>query len=85
LIPHDGTTQAPPNTIGITVGNLAAGDRVLVARDNGSGGILTNQFTLASAAALSATKTRSPAARLPTVIPMVFGGAWVVPSCGINW
>lgn len=46
LIAHDGTTQAPPNVIGITVGNLVSGDRVLVARDDGSGGILTNEFTL---------------------------------------
>ena len=46
LTAHDGSVQAPPNVIAITVGNLVVGDRVLVARDNGSGGILTNEFTL---------------------------------------
>jgi hypothetical protein len=46
LIAHDGTTQAPPAIVSITIGNLVSGDRVLVARDNGSGGILTSEFTL---------------------------------------
>lgn len=46
LIAHDGTTQAPPNVISVSVGNLVAGDRVLVARDDGAGGILTNEYTL---------------------------------------
>lgn len=46
LIAHDGTTQAPPAVVNITIGNLIAGDRVLVARDNGSGGILTTEYTL---------------------------------------
>jgi hypothetical protein len=46
LIAHDGTTQAPPNQVSIAVGNLVAGDRVLVARDDGSGGIDLTEFTL---------------------------------------
>ncbi len=46
LTAHDGTTQSPPNVIGITIGNLLSGDRILVARDNGAGGILSNEFTL---------------------------------------
>lgn len=45
LIAHDGTTQAPPAVVNITIGNLIAGDRVLVARSS-SGAILTNEFTL---------------------------------------
>jgi hypothetical protein len=45
LIAHDGTTQVPPTLIGITVGNLVAGDRVLAARENGSGGILKDEYT----------------------------------------
>jgi hypothetical protein len=45
LIAHDGTTQVPPTVVGITVGNLVAGDRVLVARDNGSGGLLKDEYT----------------------------------------
>jgi hypothetical protein len=31
--------------VGITVGNLVSGDRVLVARDNGSGGLLKDEYT----------------------------------------
>jgi hypothetical protein len=45
LIAHDGTTQVPPTLIGITVGNLVVGDRVLAARENGSGGILKDEYT----------------------------------------
>jgi hypothetical protein len=48
LIAHDGTTQVPPTTVTISVGNLVSGDRVLVARDNGSGGILTDEYTPAA-------------------------------------
>jgi hypothetical protein len=45
LIAHDGTTQVPPIFATITVGNLLSGDRVLVARDNGSGEILKDEYT----------------------------------------
>ena len=45
LIANDGTTQVPPTTVSITVGNLVSGDRVLVARDNGSGAILKDEYT----------------------------------------
>lgn len=55
LTAHDGSVQAPPNVIAITVGNLVAGDRILVARDNGSGGILSNEFTLNGAHAIGAS------------------------------
>jgi hypothetical protein len=68
LIAHDGTTQTPPTLIGITVGNLVSGDRVLVARENGSGGILKDEYTpvAASAGATALTvvesiKTDTPA------------------------
>lgn len=50
LIAHDGTTQVPPTLIGITIGNLVSGDRVLVARDNGSGGLLKDEYTPVAAA-----------------------------------
>lgn len=52
LIAHDGTTQSPPNVIGITVGNLVSGDRVMVARDDGAGGILDDEFTLNGAVSI---------------------------------
>lgn len=57
LIAHDGTTQVPPTLVGISVGNLVSGDRVLVARDNGSGGILKDEYTpvAASSGATSIT------------------------------
>jgi len=45
LIAHDGTLQVPPTLVGISVGNLVSGDRVLVTRDNGSGGILKDEYT----------------------------------------
>ena len=54
LIADDGTTQVPPTLIVITVGNLISGDRVLVTRDNGSGGILKDEYTPV-AASLGAT------------------------------
>lgn len=45
LIAHDGTTQIPPIFATITVGNLVSGDRVLVARDDGTGNILKDEYT----------------------------------------
>ena len=68
LIAHDGTTQVPPTLVGITIGNLVAGDRVLVARDNGSGALLKDEYTpvAASSGATALTvvesiKTDTPA------------------------
>lgn len=51
LIAHDGTTQVPPTLIGITVGNLVSGDRVLVARADGGGNILKDEYTPVAASA----------------------------------
>jgi hypothetical protein len=69
LIAHDGTTQVPPTSVGITVGNLVSGDRVLVARDNGSGQVLKDEYTptAASSGATALTivesiKTDTPSA-----------------------
>lgn len=45
IIAHDGTTQIPPTFASITIGNLVSGDRVLVARENGSGGVLKDEYT----------------------------------------
>jgi len=61
LIAHDGTTQTPPTLIGITVGNLISGDRVLVAREDGSGGILRDEYTPASTSAGATSLTVSEA------------------------
>ncbi len=51
LIAHDGTTQVPPTLVGITVGNLVAGDNVLVARADGSGNVLQDEYTPVAASA----------------------------------
>ena len=68
LIAHDGTTQVPPTLASITVGNLVSGDRVLVARDDGSGNVLKNEYTpiAASAAATSITIVESIKTDTPT-------------------
>lgn len=58
LIAHDGTIQTPPTTVAVQINGVVAGDYVLVARDNGSGGILTAEYTVsASAAATSVAVT----------------------------
>lgn len=50
LISHDGTVETPPTSITIEVGGVVSGDYVLVARDNGSGGILTSEYTVSASA-----------------------------------
>jgi hypothetical protein len=69
LIDHSGTTQIPPTLVGVTVGNLVAGDRVLVARADGGGVILKDEYTpvAASSGATALTvvesiKTDTPSA-----------------------
>jgi hypothetical protein len=68
LIDHDGATQVPPTLAGITVGNLVSGDRVLVARENGSGGLLRDEYTpvAASAGATSITVVEAIKTDTPT-------------------
>jgi hypothetical protein len=68
LIADDGTPQSPPTLIGITLGNLVVGDRILVARENGSGAILKDEYTPVAASAgataltvVEAIKTDTPA------------------------
>jgi len=46
LTSHDGTVMTAPIAASIEIGNLTAGVRVLAGRDNGSGGFLTNEYTL---------------------------------------
>ena len=68
LIAHDGTTQVPPTIATVTVGNLVSGDRVLVAREDGSGGILRDEYTpvAASSGATSITVVESIKADTPS-------------------
>lgn len=63
---HDGSDQSPPTSVQVQVGGLAAGDYVLAARDNGSGGF-ANDTTLAASAAAGATSVTLTAA--PTDTP----------------
>lgn len=49
LIAHDGTSQVPPVSTGVTIGNLVAGDGVLVAVAATAGGAINkSQYTLGS-------------------------------------
>ena len=58
LISHDGTIEVPPTSIVLEVTNVTTSDYVLVARDNGSGGIDDTEYTVtASAAATSVNVT----------------------------
>ena len=50
LISHDGTAETPPTTVQVQVGGVVAGDYVLVARDDGAGGIDTDEYTLSATA-----------------------------------
>lgn len=58
LTSHTGTVETPPTSITVAVTGLTSGDYVLVARDNGSGGILDTEYTVsASAGATSVSVT----------------------------
>lgn len=49
LIAHDGTSQVPPVSTGVTIGNLVSGDGVLVAISATPGGAITkDQYQLAA-------------------------------------
>lgn len=50
LTSHDGTVETPPTSVQVQVAGIVAGDYVLVARDNGSGGVLSNEYTVSATA-----------------------------------
>jgi hypothetical protein len=54
LTAADGTSQVPPNIVGITISNLTAGDAIVVGRDTGSG-IKQDEYTLNGAHGSTAT------------------------------
>ena len=58
LISHDGTPEIPPSSIALAVTGVVSGDYVLVARDNGAGGMDETEYSItASAAATTITVT----------------------------
>ena len=58
LVSHDGTIVIPPTSITIEVTNTTTDDYVLVARDDGAGSILDDEYTItASAGVTSVTVT----------------------------
>ena len=58
LTSHTGVVETPPTSIVIEVGGVTSSDYVLVARDNGSGDILSTEYTVtASQGATSVTVT----------------------------
>ncbi|HNG53972.1 MAG TPA: hypothetical protein PLR85_11365 [Nitrospira sp.] len=65
LTSHDGTVETPPTSIVIEVGNVTATDYVLVARDNGSGGILDNEYTITASAGASSVNVTGLKADTP--------------------
>lgn len=65
LVSHDGTTVTPPTTIGVTVGNLVAGDYVIAAKDDGAGGFQDTHTATGTAAATVVTLSPAPDASQP--------------------
>ena len=53
LVSHTGVTETPPTSITVVVEGVVVGDRVLVARDNGGGGILSTEYTVSATAGAS--------------------------------
>ena len=51
LTSHDGSTVVYPQSGQITITSLTVGSRVLVGRDNGSGGMIEDEYTLSAAVA----------------------------------
>ena len=53
LVSHTGVTETAPSSVQVQIGGIVLGDYVLVARDNGSGGILTSEYTVSATAGAS--------------------------------
>ena len=65
LVSHTGVTETPPSSVQVAIGGIVAGDYVLVARDNGSGGILTSEYTVSASAGASTLSVPSLKADTP--------------------
>lgn len=53
LVSHDGTIETPPTSVSVSIAGLVASDYVVAARDNGSGGILTSEYTVSASAGVT--------------------------------
>jgi hypothetical protein len=62
---HTGVDEFPPNTVSVAVTELVSGDYVLAARDNGSGGILTSEYTVSASAGATSVSVPSLKADTP--------------------
>jgi hypothetical protein len=66
LIDAAGDSHTPPVSITVTVSSVVAGDRVLVARDDGAGTIDKSQFTISSVTSNTIVATTSIGGDIPT-------------------
>ena len=48
LVSHTGVTETPPTSVAVQVGGVVSGDYVLVARDDGAGGLLDTEYTVSA-------------------------------------
>ena len=62
---HTGVDEFPPNSITVQISGLVASDYVLAARDNGSGDILSNEYTVSATAGASTVSVPSLKADTP--------------------
>lgn len=62
---HIGTDEFPPNSITVQISGLVASDYVLAARDNGSGDILSTEYTVSASAAATTVSVPSLKADTP--------------------
>ena len=65
LVSHTGVTETAPSSVQVQIGGIVSGDYVLVARDNGSGGILTAEYTVSASAAATTLSVPSLKADTP--------------------
>ena len=65
LVSHTGVTETAPSSVQVQIGGIVAGDYVLVARDNGSGGILTSEYTVSASAGANTLSVPSLKADTP--------------------
>jgi hypothetical protein len=65
LVSHTGVTETAPSSVQVQIGGIVAGDYVLVARDNGTGGILTTEYTVSATAGASTLSVPSLKADTP--------------------